>query len=308
MRRIIFAALAIIILLSATTPAKADETLLVYYAGDENSGVYSALELTGYTLVTDPAMADVYVLNGEIPSNPVIRERIKSGDAGLVLILGESMTESQAQELLGVPVVFEEKENAVSLTGPFRGKRPASDGNNLEQCATNSRPQECVYSLSSVQPLVIGYADGEWILWQYRPKAFIFNGFLGNEVNPQIQDWSYFNYLIYHLATRAGGETPQSFADYPASPVPHTQERNLLWGLMAVILVTTFSIFFFVRRYSLAHPEELDRIVADRTTFRDARSGNGMGRRRLSSTVRVDSWLHFPSGFFCSSRSSFTRT
>ena len=90
MRRIILAAFVIIILLSATTPAKAGETLLVYYAGDENSGVYSALELTGYTLVTDPAIADVYVLNGEIPSNPVISERIKSGDAGLVLILGES--------------------------------------------------------------------------------------------------------------------------------------------------------------------------------------------------------------------------
>ena len=154
MRRIIFAALVIIILLRATTPARADETLLVYYAGDENSGVYSALELTGYTLVTDPAIADVYVLNGEIPSNPVIAERIKSGDAGLVLILGESITESQAQDLLGVPVEFEEKENAVSLTGLSGVNRPASDGNHLEQCAANSRAQECVYSP------IIGPASG----------------------------------------------------------------------------------------------------------------------------------------------------
>ncbi len=267
MRRIIFAALTIFILLSATTPAKADETLLVYYAGDENSGVYSALELTGYTLVTDPAMADVYVLNGEIPTDPVISERITSGDAGLVFILGEGITESQAQELLGVPVVFEEKENAVSLTDLSGVKDPL-----LTEIIWNSAPQirerrNVVTPLSSVQPLVVAYEDGDWILWQFRPKAFIFNGFLDNEANPQIQDWAYFNYLIYHLTARAGGQVPQSFADYPASPVPHTQERNLLWGLMAVMLVTTFGIFFFVRRYSLNHPEELDRIVADHNQF-----------------------------------------
>ena len=50
--------------------------------------VYSALKLTGYTIVTDPAAAQVFVLNGEIPTDPKIAERIKSGEAGLVLILG----------------------------------------------------------------------------------------------------------------------------------------------------------------------------------------------------------------------------
>jgi hypothetical protein len=267
MRRIIFAAFAIIILLGAATPARAEETLLVYYAGDENSGVYAALELTGYILVTDPAMAEVYVLNGVIPPDPVIRERISSGEAGLVLIFGESMTESQAQELLGIPVTLERMENAVSLTGLSGLDDPL-----LTEVNWNSAPQvrermAAVTPLSSVQPLVVTYPDGDWMLWKVLPKTFIFNAYLTGQVNPQIQDWSYINYLIYHLVSRAGGNTPQSFADYPASPVPHAQERNFLWGLMALILVTTFSIFFFVRRYSLAHPEELDRIVADRTQF-----------------------------------------
>ena len=42
---------------------------------------------------------------------------------------------------------------------------------------------------------------------------------------------------------------------------------------MAVMLVTTFSVFFFVRRYSMAHPEELDRIVADHTQFEAHEAG-----------------------------------
>jgi O-antigen/teichoic acid export membrane protein len=275
MRRIIFAAFAIIILLGAATPARAKETLLVYYAGDENSGVYAALELTGYTLVTDPAMADVYVLNGEIPSDPVIRERIKSGEAGLVLILGEDISDGQAQDLLGVPVVFEDKENAVSLTDLSGVKDPL-----LTETIWNSAPQirdrrNVFTPLSSVQPLVVAYENGEWILWKFQPRAFIFNAFLDDESNPQIQDWAYFNYLIYHLATRAGGETPQSFADYPASPVPHTYERNLLWGLMGLALITTFTAFYLVRRYSLRHPEELEKIVSDHKQFETREEGTG---------------------------------
>ena len=36
---------------------------------------------------------------------------------------------------------------------------------------------------------------------------------------------------------------------------------------MGLMLVTTFAAFFIVRRYSLRHPEELDKIVSDRTNF-----------------------------------------
>ena len=87
MRRSIIAVIAIVLLLGLATPARADNSLMVYYAGDKESGVYSALELTGYTLVSDPAAAQVFVLNGEIPDDPRIAKRIKSGDAGVVLIL-----------------------------------------------------------------------------------------------------------------------------------------------------------------------------------------------------------------------------
>ncbi len=273
MRRLIIVALVIVLLLGLAAPVRADDTLLIYYAGDTESGVYSALELTGYTLVTDPSAAQVYVLNGVIPDDPLIAERIKSGESGVVLILGESLTDDQVQDLLGFPVQLEEEFNAVSLTGISGVNDPL-----LTEIIWNSAPQirermNISTPVSSVQPLVIAYENSEWLLWQVRPNAFVFNGYLNHGFNPQIQEWAYFNYLIYHLSTRAGGQIPDSFADYPASPVPHASERNLLWGLMAVILVTTFTAFFIVRRYSLAHPEELDRIVANRTQFEAHEAG-----------------------------------
>src|SRR5512137_295481 len=182
MRRILITVFATFLLLSAATPARAEDTLLVYYAGDQTSGVYAALELTGYTVVTDPAIAEVYVLNGEIPSDPLIRERISSGEAGLVLILGENMTESQAQELLGIPVTLKKMENAVSLTGLSGLDDPL-----LTEIDWNSAPQvrermSTVTPLSSVQPFVVTYPEGDWVLWKVMPEMYVFNAFLSDQV------------------------------------------------------------------------------------------------------------------------------
>jgi len=109
-----------------------------------------------------------------------------------------------------------------------------------------------------------------------------------NKNNPQFQEWAYFNYLVYHLTMRASGNTPLSFADYPASPVPHAQDREYLFGLLAGMLALAVTIFFFVRRYSLAHPEALDTLVIDRTEF----------ETRQASTDWDEIGFHRPLGGF----------
>ena len=69
---------------------------------------------------------------------------------------------------------------------------------------------EVLTPLSSVQPLVTAYESGAWVLWAgNHPNIYFFNAFLTNytdpqtqktsSFNPQIQEWAYFNYLIYHL-------------------------------------------------------------------------------------------------------------
>jgi O-antigen/teichoic acid export membrane protein len=269
LRRIFFVLMILAILLSFVPPVAAGSPIRIYYAGPEKNSGYTALTLapTGtFTFVADPSQADVFVLNGSIPNPAEVAARLNDG-AGLVLILGPNLTSQAVQTALGVPLTLQPRNNAVSLTNiPL--KDPL-----VQQIIWNGAPQvrersDITTPLSSVQPLVTTYEDGAWVLWSaHRGKAYIFNAYLTDGANPQIQEWAYYNYLIYHLVERAAGRKPLSFADYPGSPVPHAPERNFLLGIMGLILVTTFAAFFFVRRYSLKHPEELDKIVSNRVKF-----------------------------------------
>jgi O-antigen/teichoic acid export membrane protein len=279
MRRLVFALLILACLVFSARPAAAAFTLRVYYAGPVDSSVRRALDLTGradtFALVGDPAQADVFLLDDDIPDARAIARRLQAG-AGLVLILGPEVSQADVQTLLGIPLSLERRDSPVSPTAMKGSTDPLT-----RQIVWNGAPQMrerdfVVTPISSVQPLVVAYEDSSWLLWSARQgKAFIFNGFLSTEFNPQIQDWAYYNYLIYHLTVRAAGGTPLSFADYPGAPVPHAAERYALLALMALMLVTTFGVFFIVRRYSREHPDELDKIVSDRGRFevREAQTG-----------------------------------
>ncbi len=268
----LFPALAILsILLLFVTPAHADSSMFVYYAGPTDS-VRQALTLVKdqypVILTNDAAQANVFVLNGVIPDDAHIAQRIQAGEAGLVLILGPDTTQEQASALLGYPLTFEKRTDPVSPTNLKGVEDPL-----LTEIVWNGAPQvreryAVTTPISSVQPLVVGYEDGEWIAWSARGgKDFVINAFLTDGFNPQIQEWAYFNYMIYQLSRRAAGSSYASFADWPDSPVPHTFQRNLLWLVMGLMIVTSLAAFFLVRRYSLAHPEALDQIVSDRTRF-----------------------------------------
>ena len=270
MRRLISLLLVLTFLLAWATPVFAGDDLSVYYFGDPDSSVFAALELAGFNLVDAPTQADVILLNGEIPDAEEIAAQVKSG-TGLVLIMGSQVKPGAVETVLGIPVDLQSRDDPVSLV------EINIDDPLTNEIIWNGAPQirervETLTPISSVQPLVTAYEDSSWILWQARPNIFVVNAFLENEdTNPQIQQWAYYNYLIYHLVARAGGQAPLSFADYPGSPVPHAAERNALWGILGLLILSTFGVFFWVRRYSRNHPEALDQIVVDRATF-EARS------------------------------------
>ncbi|MGZ6346052.1 MAG: hypothetical protein ACXWNC_00575, partial [Anaerolineales bacterium] len=251
MRRVIISAFILLFLFCMVRPVSANTALRVYYAGPQDNSVYTALALAPkgtLSLVSDPAQADVFLLNGIIPDPSGIATYVQRG-AGLVLIMGPGMTAQDVETVSGIPVSLTEQTNAVSLT-----EIKISDAL-VTQIIWNGAPQvrdrmEVLTPLSSVQPLVASYETGAWVLWAgNHPNIYFFNAFLTNytdpqtqktsSFNPQIQEWAYFNYLIYHLLERAGGQTPLSFADYPASPVPHFGDRNLLLILMGLMMITT---------------------------------------------------------------------
>ncbi len=269
-------------------PAAADDAIRVYYTGPEG-GVLTALTLhPGFHLVSDPAQADVFVLNGVVPDPEGIGARVREG-AGLVLILGPDLTAGKVETLLGFPVTLETREEPLSLVAVEGIDDPV-----LTEIVWTSAPQvrgryQVDTPVSALTPLVVGFEDGSWVLWSaLGGRACIFNAFL-DEANPQFQSWTYFNYFIYHLTMRAAGRMPLSFADYAASPVPHARDRLVLYLLLAGMLAVAALAFWAVRRYSRAHPEVLDVLVADRQDF----------VAREAGTAWEDVGFHRPlAGFF----------
>ncbi len=249
--------------------------LKVFYAGPEG-GISRALALdTGIDIITQPAQADAFVLNGAAPDLEIIQQRVAQG-AGLVLVLGPYLTANQVGRLLDEPVRLSFHDDPLSLNPANAGSDPV-----LSQIVWTSAPQirqRATLEAPGLASLVSGYEDGEVILGiKTGPQGnpiFVLTPFI-NQDNPQVQDWAYFNYLIHHLTRRSAGQDPDSFATYPASPVPHAAEQRLLYLALAGVLLAAGVAFWRVRKYSRSHPEALDVVVANQVLFAKREAGTG---------------------------------
>ena len=269
MRKLLLLLALVCMFVPALSARAASLPLHVYYAGPDGD-VRTALGLDKEVrFSSNPAQADIFVLNGQIPAADAaaIRTRVQGG-AGLLLILGPDLTGQAVGQLLGTPVSLVKKEAALSLA-PMAGSQDSV----VKSVIWDSAPQvreRFVVSGSSLTSLVSGFDDNALVLGTQKigsGQVFVLTAFLDGATNTELQQWPYFNYLVYHLAERLAGRTPLSFAAYPASPVPHQIEQTVLVTLMVLALGTAIVAFLLVRRYSLAHPEELDVIVINREEF-----------------------------------------
>lgn len=235
---------------------------------------------TSLSPVADIQAADVTVLNDTDLSPDEARrigEAVRAG-TGLVLIMGPRVTSETLAELLGQEVALAARDEARSLQSleppppSFWERllrrpvaRKAVDPL-LEEINWRSAPQVLQRSVLSdldSQVLVQTYQADEPVVARLRlgqGTVYLLSVWLSGEANGALVEWPYFNYLVYHLAVQAAGATPETFADYPASPVPHRTQRRAVLALVAVMLATTVTAFLLVRRYSLRHPEALERI------------------------------------------------
>lgn len=268
MRRIAAFILALAILLSVALPGYAQvEPLSIYYAGADGP-VKTALDLADFAYVADPAAADVLVLNETIPDPDAAAQRLRAG-AGLVLILGPAVTPAQLETLFGAPVRLTPQSEPVTL-------REAGTGGLLDDILWNTAPQvrersalDFPGAAFALDPLITAHETGETLLGRAgigAGQAYVVTARLDGD-NSQFREWGYFNYLVYNLVTRAAGQPPLSFGGYPASPIPHPGQRLALYGMMVAVLLVSLTAFFFVRRYSLAHPELLDTLVRNPQAF-----------------------------------------
>jgi O-antigen/teichoic acid export membrane protein len=285
MQKFIALCLAVLIATSSFIPAHASDPVSIFYAGPDGA-VRTALDLIPEVqLVSDPAQAGVFVLNGTIPDAAELAELHKAG-AGIVLLLGPDLEAVQVSTLLGIPLELRLQEDAISINA-----LPGIDHPLLNNIVWNSAPQvrerkSVLTPISSITPLVAGFETGDWILWQ-SGSALVFNGYLDN-ANPQFQEWAYFNYLIYALTQQAAGKEPLSFALYPASPVPHANQQIALYFLLIGLLTFSVLAFVIIRRYSAAHPEALDVLVTSKEAYSN----------RQESTDWEEVGFHRPLGGF----------
>ena len=263
-----------IIWLSFAPPTAASQLIRVYYQGPQD-GVFQALHLSKtFQLVESPDSADVLVLNGEFPETADIQKQVENGK-GLVLILGSKVTPALLSDLLGSQVEFKFEATPISLI-----VAPDIDNPIIKEIAWNSAPQvrdRLNISSNTLITLVTGFQEDIPILSQGiigKGQIFLFTPFLGKD-NLQFQNWAYFNYMIYNLTIRAGGSDPKTFADYPYSPVPHSQERAILILSMVGVIILAFFTFLFVRKYSLTHLEVLNDLVIDRQDFDTRQASTG---------------------------------
>ncbi len=258
--------LVLSLLLISPQPVSAANSINVYYAGPKGS-VSTALTLDeNVQLVSDITTANVFVLNGAIPDASAIQARVKQG-AGLVLIMGPELRSSDLNSLLGTNAALAYEEAPLSLNIDSTASDPMA-----KQIIWSSAPQvrqRYLLTGTYLTPLVSGFEDGSLVLGKMSlgsGQVYLFTAFL-NADNPQFQDWAYFNYLIYYLVESSAGNTPLSFATYPASPVPHTYDQVSLYLVLAGLLLVSSLAFLFVYRYSHRHPEALDVVVSDYEKF-----------------------------------------
>lgn len=249
----------------------------VYYAGPPG-GVKTALDLAvrheDFEIVSDPTQANVMVLNGTIPDAEAIRARVEAG-AGMLLILGPETGADVVGQVLGketITLTFRDDPLSLSGTGASDPVLISVIWESAPQIRARSVPES-----SGLEELVIGYEDDSLVLGKTqvgRGMVFVLAAHLADEdTNAQLQDWAYFNYLIYHLLARGAGHTPFAYADYGGSPVPHMRERTVLFTTLGGMVMISCGAFVLVRRYSKAHPELLDELVISREEFEVRQAG-----------------------------------
>lgn len=256
--------------------------ILVHYIGPSDA-VERALEVAPSLQLTElPDIAQVIVLNGHHldPAQIAQISEVVQDGVGLLLIAGPDLSDAVLSRLLGRPVTIRIREDVQTLQSATPVEPSLLDqwrrqlmietfpDSLFSQINWRSAPQireRLTIEAASLRVLIQTYESGEPVLAQTITNGgvvYLLTPWISADTNLQLQEWPYFNYLVYNLVTRAAGQMPVDFADYPAAPVPHTSDRQALIGMVALMLGTTLLLFVHIRRYSLAHPEALDQLVA----------------------------------------------
>ena len=174
----------------------------------------------------------------------------------MVLVLGPDISSAQFAQITDIPVTLE------PVDDPVRPREPAVFGEPvLKEIPWSRAPalrerSRVMTPVSSVEPLVSGTENGDWLIWRLPGgTVYIVDFYLGKDDNSAFREWEYYNYIIYQLVERAGGREPLDYAEYPGAVLPAASGNGPLLFILALLVAVGWVVFFVVRRLSTTPPE-----------------------------------------------------
>ncbi|MGO9606537.1 MAG: lipopolysaccharide biosynthesis protein [Candidatus Binataceae bacterium] len=238
------------------------------------------------------------------PQLDLLKSRISAG-MGLVLILGPDISPAALDALTGGAVIqtgvvtdsadndsddaIEQRAAVIRYVGPRRD--PLARWPNWRSAtrihersivrAIHARVLVATTRLDEVSPsapVLLRLRIGEGLVYILTPwlnqgaqadrkasYAALLAGIPGAQ-NYDIQRWPYFNWLFYYLTRDVAGIKPVAYGSWIGAPVPHRNDAVIVGAIFTTLLFLFAAAFYFVRRYSLRHPELLDHFYRDRLT------------------------------------------
>ncbi len=229
-----------------------------------------------------------------------IQQKVKRGEAGLVIIAGENLSADFLSELLEqnvkVHAFSQAQDNSESK---FYGKAIHWQGNSTHPLAQQIpwKSSVQIQELSIVQfeqttnnnfnilaatvpehteqahpVLVEAYLDkGKvYILTPWFKKGndaqrleYLWSVLLikhEGAYNYTFYNWAYFNWLLNFISYDSAGIDSAKFSKWPHSPIPDATDNLWLFSSLFIVLLVSVFGFVRVRQYSLRHPEILQQI------------------------------------------------
>ena len=210
----------------------------------------------GVSLPNDLSIYDTLILLDYVPSSPEL-SRIQAYGGGVVVFMGPALTANTSL----LQILDLSSQSKGEIVASKVGDLPiipddVSENPVLKNIAWNSVPTVFNYTnVDLTNPFIRTSATSE------NPNIPLFghsSGYKHIAVNIWVTEgrnrefvlWPYFNYLVYVLSCMSSGVSPDSYATWPYSPVPHFKATVFLGATVVAITIITMIGFYISKKYS----------------------------------------------------------
>lgn len=205
------------------------------YVIDIHNSVPSTLNSSNIIIILDYELSDEEV------------SWLQTYSGGVILVLGED-TSQNITSLVTLGLATNTNSEIVALdTLPL--PNPDAEHDILTNIQWNSVPTIQNYTNINHQGESLIEADGSTLI-SLNNNFLLCSIWLEDELNLEFVQWPYFNYMLYVSIQSLTQQTPVSYAEWPYSPVPHTNDSMFIGIIVVITALVTIGGFLYARKYS----------------------------------------------------------